>query len=323
MVEVVFNESAAGSLTCAMGRGGRLGGATGVIFLRSDGEKPSRAEVRRAQREAEARERRNRAEAVPLEGRREDVVPLSLLLSAGDIRGNGMGPARSALLKELYPDQGERMEALVERTRRNLAQVLERAGQGDPVRVWSSQEPDEACGLYWLMEQLRPLGFEKVAVTLVRLPAFQARDDGTAVWYRGWGEVEPHQWGRLAALGEKLPLGALRGMANRWRQLQEENAPLRAVLNGRLVSAPETLYDPYILRELEGREGEFPEAAAVGDVIGKYQLGIGDGWIARRIEVFVQEGLLEAVTEAKPGDPPYRRRLRRRPRGAGEGEGRR
>ena len=36
-------------------------------------------------------------------------------------------------------------------------------------------------------------------------------------------------------------------------------------------------------------------------VLGKYTLGIGDGFIAMRIEQFIKEGKLKAVTKAKPG----------------------
>lgn len=124
---------------------------------------------------------------MPLEGSRGDILPFSPLLSAGNIDENGIGPKRKSLLCSLYP---------------------ERAGKGEPVRVWSGDNPDEACGLCWLMEQLRPIGFDALDVTLVRLPAFQERPDGSAVRYTSWGEVEPYQFGRMALLGGKLPAAA-------------------------------------------------------------------------------------------------------------------
>lgn len=311
MLEVVFEESAAGSMSAAIGRTGRTGGIFGAVVCQRSGQTPSRAEIRRLRQEMEARERQAWAEAVPLEGRREDVVSLSLLLSIGPIDEDGIGPARRAVLEDLCPDRAENLERVLEKSRRGLSTLLERAGQGEPIRVWSSRGPDDACGLCWLMEQLRPVGFEALDVTLVRLPEFQARPDGTVVQYAGWGAVEPHQFGRMALSGEKIPVNAIRMMADHWGALRRENAPLRAVLNGRLVSAPETLYDFWILREIAAQEPEFREAVLIGNVIGKYRLGIGDDWIARRVEQFIRDGLLEPVTEAKPGAPHYRRTLRR------------
>lgn len=311
MLEVVFEESAAGSMSAAIGWTGRTGGVFGAIVCQRDGQTPSRAEIRRLRQEMEARERQSWAEAVPLEGRREDIVSLSFLLSVGPIDEDGIGPARRAVLEDLCPDRAENLERVLEKSRQGLSTLLERAGQGEPIRVWSSRNPDDACGLCWLMEQLRPAGFEALDVTLVRLPEFQALPDGAVVRYAGWGEVEPHQFGRMALSGEKLPVNAIRMMADHWGALRRENAPLRAVLNGRLVSAPETLYDSWILREIAAQEPEFHEAVLIGTIIGKYRLGIGDDWIARRVEQFIRDGLLEPVTEAKPGAPHYRRTLRR------------
>lgn len=127
----------------------------------------------------------------------------------------------------------------------------------------------------------------------------------------GWGEVEPPQFGRLAALGRPLPAGELRALARQWRLLQRENAPLRAVLNGRLLSLPETIYDPLIWREIEAQGKQFQEAVVVGRVLGRYQLGIGDGFCAQRIEAFIRQGLLQPVTEPGPDEAAYHRILRR------------
>ena len=66
----------------------------------------------------------------------------------------------------------------------------------------------------------------------------------------------------------------------RWKQLQQENAPLRIYLNGKLQSASENIYDSFILREVDEQADEFSEANLIGNVLGKNQLGIGDAWIA-------------------------------------------
>lgn len=94
-------------------------------------------------------------------------------------------------------------------------------------------------------------------------------------------------------------------------ELQHENSLLRAVVNGKLVSVPETLYDTFILRELSTLEDEFKEGILVGQVLGKYQLGIGDGWIALRIEQFIKDGLLVPITKPSPKAPIYHRILKK------------
>lgn len=312
MLEVVFSDSTAGTMAVAIGHKGYLGGATSVII--SDGT-VSKEEREKFQRQAEERERSGWENAVPLEGNRKDIVNFPLALSVGNISEAGIGLEREAalsLLLSILPDMASEIVAkLLDTSRKSYTTLLERAQNGEPIRIWVGREPDDVCGLYWLMEQLRPIGFEKLDVTIVELPMWETRPDGCVIQYNGWGEVEPYHLGRMASLGKKLPTNYLRGLANRWRELQQENSPLRAVINGKLVSVPETLYDTFILRELDAQDSEFREGVLVGQVLGKYQLGIGDGWIALRVEQFIKDGLLIPVTSPPPNAPIYHRILKK------------
>lgn len=341
MLEVVFSDSAAGSmaLACRQG-GGAVASSVGVIGHHEDGSPFTEAEAEEYRRQFEERERRAWQNALPFESRREDILCFQLALSVGDIRGEGISPGREAALKKLmsaYPAEGrEAAGTLLAAARKNLDTLRARA-KLEPVRVWTSQNPDERCGLSWLAAQLEPLGQDGPQVTAVELPEFLRVDwapvalpdpadrpddrpvlvpepeqpGSVLVSCTGWGDVEPHQFGRLAALGRKLPAGEVKALAAQWRRLQKENAPLRAVLNGRLMSAEESLYDPCILREIAAQGAQFQQAAVVGRVLGRYQLGIGDAWVALRMEEFIQNGLLEPVTSPAPGEPVYHRILRR------------
>ena len=220
--------------------------------------------------------------------------------------------AALSLLMSIHPSMASDVVAeILDTSRKSYATLLEEVQNGEPIRVWVGREPDDVCGLYWLMEQLRPIGFEKLDVTLVELPSWEARQDGCIVQYNGWGEIEPYHMERMALLGKKLPTNYLRSLANRWKELQQENSFLRAVVNGKLVSVPETQYDAFILRELDALEDEFNEGFLVGRVLGKYQLGIGDGWIALRIEQFIKDGLLVPITTPSPNAPIYHRFLKK------------
>ena len=318
MLEVVFSDSVAGAMLVAIGHQHTVGGATAVIFVDEDGEQDTtipQAEIEKFQQEAEERERLGWENAVPFEGNQENIINLPLALSVGNISDTGIGAEREkaiSLLMGTFPDIASQVaDELLNTARKSYNALLKQVQNGESIRVWGSREPDAMCGLYWLMEQLRPIGLEMLDVTLVELPEWEERPDGTIIQYTGWGEVEPYRFGAMARLGKKLPVNALRSLASRWRELQQENATLRAVLNGKLVSAPESLYDPFILRELEKQEDEFNEAQLVGQVLGKYQLGIGDAWIALRIEQFIKDGLLTPITSPEPDAPIYHRVLQK------------
>lgn len=233
----------------------------------------------------------------------------------GSITEDEIGKQREETLQNLvsfYPDEEkEAAEEMQETARKNLDNLLIRAQEGEAIRVWSSDLPDEACGFCWLIDQLKPIGYNNLDITYVKLPDFHVMPDKTVVIYSGWGEVSPHQWGNLAKSGEKVPANYMHALSFRWEQLKRENATLRAVVNRQLVSVPDTFYDAFILRELEAQEDEFMEAMLIGKVLGKYSLGISDGLIALRIEQFIKEGKLEVITNAKPQDPSYHRMLRK------------
>lgn len=315
MLEVVFSDSAAGAMSAAFEHKNYIDGATSVIFLRGKDESIPQAEIEKAQRAFEERERCGWENAIPLEGSQKNILTFPLALSVGSISETGIGAEREkaiSLLMRIYPNlMSQVVNELLNNAHKSYALLLEQAQKGEPIRVWSSREPDEICGLYWLMEQLRPVGLEKLDITLVELPEWEKRSDNCIVQYTSWGDIEPYRFGKMALLGKRLPTNYLRSLANHWKELQQENMPLRAVLNGKLVSVPETIYDTFILRELETQADEFREAQLVGKVLGKHQLGIGDGWVALRIEQFIKDGRLTPVTAPGPDEPIYHRILKK------------
>ncbi len=317
MLEVVFNESAAGSLKCGIGSSFSLGGAVGVVITHEDGHPATDEEIETAKREFEEQRRQRIEASIPLDGEPKDVLALSAAFSVGELaddRPDCLGEARLAALRLLtgcYPEEDTDVAAeLLNATRGNLDAFLNRVRQGEAVRIWCSSSPDEQCGLYWLAAQLSTVKLTP-DVTLVSLPPFDERRNGSVVCRTSFGEVSPEEWGRLAQNGVPLPKNYLFGLATRWAELQAENAPLRAFVNGQLVSVPKDFYDSFLRRELDAQPDEFLEARLIGITMGKYQLGVSDGWYAHRIEQFIRDGLLSPVSAPDADSPSYHRTLRK------------
>lgn len=240
------------------------------------------------------------------------VVCLPLGLSLGDISGDVFGEERRAFLQSMIciddPSFADVAKEQLETAQKGLAELLRAAGEGEPVRLWYSDNPDEMCGLYHLLSILPP----NSDILAIKLPAYEEfPEKGNIRAYTGWGEIEPEDFRRYLPLEEKISENMRRFFSFRWKQLVEENAPVRAVINGKPTSAGEELYDFHILRELDRREEVFHEAYLIGDVLGRYQLGISDWFIHRRIQHFEAEGLLESVGQAPESEPGYRRYLRK------------
>lgn len=318
MLEIVFSESAYGSLKVGQsyGVGKYRGGATSVFIRKEDGSHPSKEELLAAERRAEEKARRDWENAIPLGSKGKDLYCFDLALSIGDITEMGIGSQRKAALSKLrsiWPieDSDDELEEKLLKDQTALDAVLERSAAGEPIRIWYSHNPDEMCGMYWLMSLLRPIK-DRGPVYLVKLPEWEYREDGVICSHNGWGELGPGEWGRYQTLQQEAMPAFFALCATKWSQLKEENAPLRVFLNGQLQSVSDTIYDSFILREIKRQPEVFVEAIVVANVLGKYQLGIGDAWVALRIEKMIEAGKLEVVEPASDGDIVYRQKLRKR-----------
>ena len=60
-----------------------------------------------------------------------------------------------------------------------------------------------------------------------------------------------------------------------WLPLREENAPLRAVINGQLHRVGEDFYDPFIRARIP--DGAFQVAQLIGEVLGRCRLLLEQG----------------------------------------------
>lgn len=317
MIEILFGDSACGSLKMAQhyGKGKYQSGCMGIFISHEDGSKPSKKEVKAAKQEAEKNERLAWENATPLGGNPSDIYGFNLNLSIGDISEKQMSEKRMQILERLYSiypnDEGRQIaDEILKRTNENLKAVQERTELGESLRIWYSNRPDEMCGLYWFMWHLNQWKVCDEQVSIVKLPEWETCEKGI-VRKSSWGEVGPGEWHKYLALQRTVSTIFIKSCANHWQELQVENAPLRAVLNGQLVSLSEKLYDDFILREIAAESEEFQEAMIIGRVLGKYQLGISDSWIALRIEEMISAGKLTVMSKVHEDMPAYRRRLKK------------
>ena len=311
MMEVVFHESAAGSLKLAQGwRRGKFRTSPKSVFVGSGKNGESRGLLR----QEKERERLACEEAVPFGGTAADIFAFHLMLSVGDISGDGVCRRRLETLNcmfGMYPEGAGSSAAkeIFDRACKDLETIRQRLDAGEQVRIWYSSHPDEMCGLHWFLTQLVQ-DMPSTKVSIVKLPDWEIKEQTLAV-HTGWGEVDPDEWHRYANLQKEVSPVFVSAAASKWRQLQEENAVLRAVINGRLFSVPEDFYDYFIRSEIENQNDEFQEGQLIGRILGKYQLGISDGWLAMRIEKMIENGKLQIITNAPSDCPAYHRVIRK------------
>lgn len=295
MLEVVFSDSEKGAMRLAK-RYDETAMHNGPISY--IGKKPSKAELKELKR---------RYAGKPVGGDPSEVVSIGFLLDIGAIDGELDGAARIEVLRRLWGRfnfDGNASVGFFQSCRADADKLLSAAQSGTPLRLWVSSAPYSVCGFYYVCYLLREIDCQ---INIIFLPDYMETENG-AVSYSTWGEVMPGQFYRFLPLQRTVSAGEKRMRAEKWRALMLENAPLRAVVNGMLLSVPETFYDSIILNNLP--DGEFVMAKLIGDLLGTYRIGVSDSWYALRIEQMIADGVLTVVCEGDASHP-YGKQLKK------------
>lgn len=302
MLEVCFSDSVKGALALAQHcKDGVIGGAVGFI---TDKKGPAAFFAKRkALREYRKKQMELQKRAVALGGTSRQLVGLSFGLSEGDIAApiSLEDCPRKDCIYSMFSFERHREREDVEDSFqefwRACVKDLDKLKSNPPkIRVWLDNTPDAQCGLLFVADLLKG---SQTEIHVVQLPQRITREDGCIVEYRGWGEVEPQLYGTFLENERILQGWEVAGFAEQWQRLKTENAPLRVVEHGLVRSADSSYYDDRIRKE-------FPEDACsiaqiIGGALGKQGVLMGDVFLAKRIQFFLENGELTVSGKTEGG----------------------
>lgn len=284
MIEVLFGESEAASMKAAksMEIVGYVNGPTSVLVTGK--ETPP-----------------ERTFAGWVEGTSEDVVCLGFMLDIGNIKEPIDSPYRKNLIYSMYaqnqyvknPEIDQELKLTGEVYLNELLRLKEYLENGETARVWYSDTPYSICGFYSLCQILQKY---KNEIHIVKLPEYMVRKT-SIISYRNWGEVSAEEFAEFLTYERVLTKEEVRMYAQLWTELTEDNSPLRAMINGKVTGVPEDFYDFLIWKRLTRKP--IKEARLIGDILGCFQIGMGDWWFARRIEHFIQQDKIKVINDSE------------------------
>lgn len=294
MLEVVFSDSEKGAMKVAKNYNikNMLGGAISYI-----GNKPTEAEL----------EKHFEGQAVG--GNSQDVVNIGFSLDIGDISGTIDKDKRQNVFREVWGRFGfdnKEQEQFFQSQRIDMERLLTAAKDGIPIRIWESNAPYSTCGFYFVCYILSNIDCN---ISVVSLPRYNPISGDKIVEYSHWGEVRAGEFYQFLPLEKQLTQIEKRIVSDHWHDLMLENAPLRAIVNGKLTSVPENFYDFIIKKNLP--DNDFIMARFIGELLAEYSLGISDMWYALRIDKMI-EGNKLIIVENKDPSHPYGKVLRKK-----------
>jgi hypothetical protein len=212
---------------------------------------------------------------------------------------------RQTVLESLFADFPGVAAEIWQSNLATFARLQAACSTSEPVRVWiCAGNPMEICSLYFLCDWLKD---SPCPLSVVQIPQPIEREDHL-VEVHGVGEIVPSEFASL--LKYETPLDAVKRTLYTylWALLSQENAPLRVVLNGSVISVPADFYD-FSLR------ANFPDQEVrVAQVIGRtlnQTPGANDRWLYLRLQAMIQAGEIIEVS-APTNDSPYSGILQRK-----------
>jgi hypothetical protein len=295
MIEVVFSDSEKGSMRLGKRFATTPGVAIGVI--RSEDGQTGWKELAEAKPGPEWEMRAEK----PLGGQPEDVIGLSFRLDIGDIASPvTAAPRRDLLARMLSADPWDELASMEDSIEHywngcvsDLNQLTARAKDGEAVRIWYSDAPYSMCGFYSAVDCLKDCGCR---LSAIRLPRHTPLGEHSAKTATSWGEIAPGEFAHFLLLESEIPASVQKALILEWETLKRENAPLRAVLNGKPHSVETDFYDRFIRKEIP--EDAFKAARLIGLVLGNHSLGVGDWLIAQRVRQMIESRELVVVQPA-------------------------
>lgn len=295
MIELVFGDSVAGSLKQAKSmEHGKPSVITHYIF--DDNNKKGHKE-----------KKKSIWSGVNLEGGSTDVESFYMALDIGSIAHmNTDMSERNKVLDLLFgyfPDVSNDIWKSVQHTFKRLDEAKTTL---EPIRMWVCEsDPSELCSLCFVCKYME---HEDTPLSVVLIPK-QIERNGCLADYHSTGEIDAEDFGELAKYEKLLSELSRSAYANIWNDLTRKDAPLRAIVNGSLMSVPQNFYDFALRANIPN--GEFVCAMLVGKALIQVP-GVGDRWLYLRIEKMIKDGELIEVSPAT-GDHPYSAILKRRP----------
>ena len=236
-----------------------------------------------------------------INGDKEEVICLALMLDIGDIREDADSQYRGNLIYEMYTQNSYDNSPETLKELKNIGSIyaneqnrlIEYVSKGESIRIWYSNAPYSICGFYYVCNLLRDTSNE---IFTVKLPDYIKEDEGIVIEYKRWGETPFEKFDIFLRNEKKISKIETKVFSDYWLELKNDNSPLRAVVNGQLIGVPEDFYDYLIYKSLS--KGAMKEVRLIGDILGQYPLGISDWWYASRIEKMIENNKINIIEDS-------------------------
>lgn len=213
-------------------------------------------------------------------------------LELGEISSESFDFCREKWVDDFFRDLPKKERDKIKRDQKErFKKIIDAAKSGEQLRIWFASSPCSKCGYYHLIYELRDFNCDISVVEMPKEAGIKRAGDNS------WGEVNVWDIEKYIPLTHNLARAERQRIADLWKKLAKENAPLRLNINGVITSVPEDYLDEEILSYAP--KGQYKLGRHIAECLVRCTHGLSDGFYAGRIIQLARQGKLRMVNEQK------------------------
>lgn len=182
-----------------------------------------------------------------------------------------------------------------------LAKLDKKLKNGEEMRLWLSNNAFDRCGLYWLCDYVRK---NECKIYTVSCPGIELLENENRF-------IENVRWAAfsnlpyMATFSEKaieLSEFEINLYSKLWQKLVKENAPLRVLIDDKVISTTEDFYDNVILGYITDEPR--PQITVISDFLGDWYCA-DYCFVSERIAYLLGQGRIEIVDDKVNDEGSY------------------
>ncbi len=213
------------------------------------------------------------------------VICIGYAFDVGNIRAKDLIYERRKTLLELelnrYDDK--QLYDILRKQKDDMDILLKTIRTGGEIRIWRSSEPHNICAFLFLCDIICDYNINAYCVDL---PSN----------YSSWAFLQGRMYSCMQSNSYLLPHDEITAYRNRWKTLQKENAPLRAIVDGEVTSVSEEFYDDIIKQNITC---ECSIGQVLRNITRSNNSSASYGWLALRIKTMIDAGKIKVVYMCK------------------------
>lgn len=182
-----------------------------------------------------------------------------------------------------------------------LSKMDKHLKKGEDIRLWLDNSATDRCGLYWLCDYVKCYDSK---VSIIICPGIELSNfDNKTTEKTKWAAFSNISYmATFVETAKELSKAEINLYSEIWQKLVKENAPLRVLIDNKIISTTEDFFDRAILSYVSNEPK--PQVTIIGDFLADWYCA-DYCFVSERMEYLLEQGYIEIVDDKVNNEGSY------------------